>query len=85
MDKRPLQKHSKLSKTLWNPSVVGSIYNVLRESLEASRMYYAIGVSVSSLHRESTDSLVIPLMYHTLSLFPHIVAHLATGIIYDST
>ena len=26
------------------------------ESLEAFRMYYAIGASVSSLHRESTDS-----------------------------
>ena len=28
------------------------------ESLEAFRMYYAIGVSVSSLHRESTDSYI---------------------------
>ena len=28
------------------------------ESLEAFKMYYAIGVSVSSLHRESTDSLI---------------------------
>ena len=44
MDKRSLQKHSKLSKAF--------------ERLEGFRMYYAIGASVSSLHRESTDSLI---------------------------
>ena len=28
------------------------------ESLEAFKMYYVIGASVSSLHRESTDSMI---------------------------
>ena len=29
------------------------------ESLEAFKKYYAIGASVSYLHRESTDSLIV--------------------------
>ena len=29
------------------------------ESLDAFKMYYAIGASVSSLHRVSTDSLIV--------------------------
>ena len=46
MDKRPLQKHSE------------SLRIQAFESLEGFKMYYAIGTSVSSLHRESTDSLI---------------------------
>ena len=29
------------------------------KTLESFKMYYAIGASISSLHRESTDSLII--------------------------
>ena len=29
------------------------------ESLDGFKMYYTIGMSVSSLHRESTDSLIL--------------------------
>ena len=47
MDKGPLQEPSKLSKRPENPKF-GGFYN----------MYYAIDVSVLSLHRESTDSLI---------------------------
>ena len=79
MDKRPLQKHSKLSK---KPRIQAF------ESLEAFKMYYAIGASVSSLHRESTDSLInmndtakqlaIALSYcilqeHTVGLVPSVL------------
>ena len=49
MDKRPLQKHSKRSKSLKIQAF---------ERLEAFKMYYAIGASESSQHRESTDSLI---------------------------
>ena len=47
----------------------------IRESVDAycvihfktSKMYYAIGASVSSLHRESTDSLISTTVYSVLS------------------
>ena len=69
MDKRPLQKHSKLSKKPWSPSVVGSI---ICESLEdVYSIYYAIGASMSSLHRESTDFLIISLTL--LTYIPHTI------------
>ena len=54
MDERPLQKHSKPSKTF--------IMQAL-ESLGAFKMYYRIGASVPSLHRESTNSLIASLNY----------------------
>ena len=44
MDKRPVQKHSRIQAF---------------ERLEAFKVYYAISVSMSSLHRESTDSLTL--------------------------
>ena len=37
------------------------------ESLETLKMYYAIGVSMSSLHRESTDSLIISIQSWLMS------------------
>ena len=49
IDKRPLQKHSKLSKSLRVQAF---------ESLEDLKMYYVIGMYVSSLYIESTDSLI---------------------------
>ena len=57
MDKRSLHKHSKLSKTLGIQAF---------ESLGAFKMYYSIGASVSSLHRESTDSLISSGNIHNL-------------------
>ena len=47
MDKKTTPEHSKLSKSLRIQAF---------ESLDGFKMYYAIGTSVSSLHRESTDS-----------------------------
>ena len=49
MDKRPLQKHSKLSKSLR--------IQAFENEFGGFKMYDTIGASVSSLHRESTDSL----------------------------
>ena len=64
MDKRPLQKHSKLPKS---PRIQ------VFESLEAFKMYYAIGTSVSSLHihRELSDTKVFELLKLTscISMF----------------
>ena len=61
MDKRPLQKHSKLPKS---PRIQ------VFESLEAFKMYYAIGTSVSSLHMLS-DTKVFELLKLTscISMF----------------
>ena len=53
------------SGTLWTKDHSRNTVSYLKglrvqafESLEAFKMYYAIGASVSSLHRESTDSLI---------------------------
>ena len=39
-------------------SYLKSLRILALESLEAIKMYYMIGTSVPSLHRESTDSLI---------------------------
>ena len=36
-----------------------SLYSIFSRDLEAFVLYYVMGVSVPSLHRESTDSLII--------------------------
>ena len=53
------------SGTLWTKDHSRNTVSYLKglriqafESLEAFKMYYAIGASVSYLHRESTDSLI---------------------------
>ena len=44
-------------------SYLKRLANAALERLQAFRMYGGIGMSVSSLHRESTDSLTPPTIY----------------------
>ena len=51
LDSFQVEDHSRNSV-----SYLKSLRILALESLEAFKMYYAIGASVSALHRESTDS-----------------------------
>ena len=49
--------------------------------VKAFKMYYAIGASMSSLHRESTDSL-IPQAQHVIALSPFYASNIASSVVY---
>ena len=65
MDKRPLQ-NTVSSKSLRIQAF---------EGLDAFKIYYAIGAAVSSLHRESTDSVIYKPVLYILGNAPYCIVH----------